>query len=1000
MKQFLLSCVVVLGFSAPALAQLPSTMNGRRIDEVVVVGETAGLTRPEEVGIEPGARLTRQLLRETVLRLLTSGRWRDAQFRVERSRGGGVRLMANLVPRVLLLRVDIVGNEALDDETLSRALGLGEDSELFVEELPGHVEDAESLYHDRGFEQARAFATIRGSDDPTRKLLIVRFDEGEPTRISGIRFDGEPPPRGSEIRSALDLSSGDILDRREIDVRIRAAELRARERGFLRTRLGEPIYQRTEEGVEIVIPAEIGSRFEVRIVGHHPVARPEVEEVLLLGSERLTEGSLVTMRDRCIELYRRFGFHDPEVEVSLHPGDDDNNEILSVAIRPGTPLFVERLLFPGAQHFSSEFLRNQVFSYLQEDLPGSSFLYPVDTETVDSLGYGGSRRARRDVPRPHVADPETVFYPPTYERAIDHIRELYQADGFLNVTVEQPKVRMLDEERAKLVIQVDEGPQALLENIRLHGNDVISDHEILTTSGLSRGQPFSHQGLQEAKARIVTLYQDRGYFYARVEGTARFSSDQSRAEVSLEVVESVEVHVGSIVVEGNNLTEASLILGSLSFEEGDLYRPTVVQASQEQLLALGIFSGVAISPQDAELPAAEKTVVITVSERKPQYVDLGLGFSTGQGVRGHFEYGFRNAFGLGHEFIFRADAAFQVLFLGDPLLEQRFEALSDADRLERTITAEWRIPHFFDRHLQASVNGAINRDNERDFGIERFSLSSRLAWTPLRNLSGSLGAALEQTTVDLFVADSIDEFLETNTNPRLQRLLRVPDGSTTIVATEATVSLDLRDSPFTPTQGFFARTALEYVVSLTADNASGDEDPFFSNFLKWSINTSAYLPLGGDVVLAGQVRYGQVFHLTNDSKTYPNRAFFLGGVDTIRGYLQDALIPQDVAEQVAADIDLGPNDVARAGDTFMLLRGEIRFPIIGAFRGGAFIDLGNLWADPSLVLDTFSLRPTAGLGLRLQTPVGPLAFDYGIILVRRRELNEPFGTFHFSIGLF
>jgi outer membrane translocation and assembly module TamA len=34
------------------------------------------------------------------------------------------------------------------------------------------------------------------------------------------------------------------------------------------------------------------------------------------------------------------------------------------------------------------------------------------------------------------------------------------------------------------------------------------------------------------------------------------------------------------------------------------------------------------------------------------------------------------------------------------------------------------------------------------------------------------------------------------------------------------------------------------------------------------------------------------------------------------------------------------------------------------------------------------------------TPVGPIALDYGVVLRRREDFGEPFGTLHFSIGLF
>ena len=83
------------------------------------------------------------------------------------------------------------------------------------------------------------------------------------------------------------------------------------------------------------------------------------------------------------------------------------------------------------------------------------------------------------------------------------------------------------------------------------------------------------------------------------------------------------------------------------------------------------------------------------------------------------------------------------------------------------------------------------------------------------------------------------------------------------------------------------------------------------------------------------------------------------------------------------------------------MRAEVRFPIFASLQGAVFADLGNHWADPaSIVLDESLIRPTAGLGVRIATPVGPLALDYGFNLLRREELGEPFGALHFSIGVF
>jgi outer membrane translocation and assembly module TamA len=89
----------------------------------------------------------------------------------------------------------------------------------------------------------------------------------------------------------------------------------------------------------------------------------------------------------------------------------------------------------------------------------------------------------------------------------------------------------------------------------------------------------------------------------------------------------------------------------------------------------------------------------------------------------------------------------------------------------------------------------------------------------------------------------------------------------------------------------------------------------------------------------------------------------------------------------------------RGGDLLINPRAELRIPVLGVWQAAVFLDTGNLWFDAGEVWDSFQLRYSAGAGLRISTPVGPLVLDYGVNLDRRKPY-EGFGAFHFSIGLF
>jgi outer membrane protein insertion porin family len=128
----------------------------------------------------------------------------------------------------------------------------------------------------------------------------------------------------------------------------------------------------------------------------------------------------------------------------------------------------------------------------------------------------------------------------------------------------------------------------------------------------------------------------------------------------------------------------------------------------------------------------------------------------------------------------------------------------------------------------------------------------------------------------------------------------------------------------------------------------------------------------------------------------------------MRGWLQDSFIPQKYADQIAATAGRAAGDTSkftvnqiplRGGNLMINPRFELRFPLRAPVDAAFFADFGNLWDDVNYIVSHgFSLRADVGAGIRVQTPVGPLVFDYGINVTRRPY--EDFGAFHFAIGLF
>jgi outer membrane protein assembly factor BamA len=166
--------------------------------------------------------------------------------------------------------------------------------------------------------------------------------------------------------------------------------------------------------------------------------------------------------------------------------------------------------------------------------------------------------------------------------------------------------------------------------------------------------------------------------------------------------------------------------------------------------------------------------------------------------------------------------------------------------------------------------------------------------------------------------------------------------------------LDRRNDPINPSTGSFTTTTFQ-----VANRVLGSEVNFTSLFNQYS----AYSPVPGGV-LATSLRFGwnQPYGPT---KALPiNLRYFAGGSTTLRGFSFDEAEPD-------------------GGNILTIGNVEYRaplpiFPITGIV-GALFYDTGNVFARWSDVnLNNFT--HTVGFGLRYQTPLGPVRFDFGFLL--------------------
>lgn len=1002
---FALFVALLVALGGGARAQIPESVLHRTIESVEARSGGGRVDLGELDDDIVGAELTRETVRRFLDRLVASRRFADVQIDVDPDRTPLV-LEVRLVPMHQLMRIDVHENHALTDAQIRDRIGVAIGDDVDAGDLDAIAARIRDAYAERGYEACEVDARLLDAGDGMRVVLLVELREGEPTEVRAIRFTGDQPPgAGGGVRPLRSLV-GDHLDLERIEAAIASSQTKLREAGYYDARLGEASVARDGSRATVVVPLHLGPHYRVEVYGERPLLRDDVVDALDLEDASTDDAGIETMKARARDFFLRNGFLDARAEVHVEREEGSSEAVLWVEIERGPAVRVSSLQFPGAAHFGRRYLREQIESFLDDELRGSGFGEPVDPEVLDRLVGGAQREGARFAPEVLYISPEKRYYAPTYERAVEHLRSLYQADGFLDVRVGEPVLRRLDEENASVTIEVEEGPQARFFDVTIGGNETLGDRELAAALDLERGDPYSEAALARAVERVLERYRTHGHLYATVTQTVRFSQDRTRAAVELVVNERFPVTVGQIRIEGARQTRESVIRSMIAFEEGDTFTPERVRRTQERLLELGVFGSVVVSPADADVPEPVKDVVVTLSERLPQVLDFGAGVSTAQGVRGSFEYAYRNLFGRAITLTFRAQVSGQFFFL-DPVLEERFKTLSLEQRLERRITISLALPSIGrNPNWRTSFNVMNMRDNARTFGVDKSAFDITFAYRPTRRFAFTVSPTLERNNVGLLVDDqTYEDILAMTSDFSLRQLLRVPEGRSSLAAVGTQIIVDRRDSPFSPTRGMYFSTSVEWAHTLRSQQVelAGMGTTFYSHHLRLNANASTYARLGRGVTLALQARYGRIVHLENESATYPNRQFFLGGVDTMRSYRQDAMVPQDIVDRIVQEGRIDPVALVQGGETFLLARAELRFPVLGDIGGAFFSELGNLWADAANI-EPWRLRPTAGFGIRLDTPVGPIALDYGFNLLYRQDdrqlVGERIGAFNFSIGVY
>ncbi|MEG3842996.1 BamA/TamA family outer membrane protein [Microcoleus sp. herbarium14] len=503
-------------------------------------------------------------------------------------------------------------------------------------------------------------------------------------------------------------------------------------------------------------------------------------------------------------------------------------------------------------------------------------------------------------------------------------------------------------------------PNPVLRGVTITGQQVLPQSVIDDSFRDQYGKILNLRRFEEGVKKINTWYQDNGYVLGQITDAPQVADDGTVTLLVAEgQIESVDVRFLNKEGESTDATGQTIggntrrfvITREVELKPGDIFNRTKAERDLRRVFGLGIFEDVRLALEPGTTDPRKARVIVNVIEKNTGSLAAGAGLSSATGLFGTVSYQQQNLFGrnqkLGAEVqIGERQTLFDLSFT-DPWIA------GDPYRTSYTINAFRRrsISVIFDGGEQEVYlpNGDRPRINRTGAGI---NFTRPLSRNPFANSEWTASVGLQYQRVSI-----TDRKGRRESEDELGNQLSFSDSGTDDLTTiQAGAVRDRRNDPLRPTSGSLLRFGVEQSIPVGSGN-------ILLNRLRASY--SFYLPVKytnftpGPQTLAFSFRGGTIF-----GDLPPYEAFALGGANSVRGYNEG---------------EIG------AGRSFLEASVEYRFPIISFIGGALFVDAGtDLGTGKDVPGDPAGIRRKPGsgygygLGVRIQSPLGPIRIDYGI----------------------
>ncbi len=546
-----------------------------------------------------------------------------------------------------------------------------------------------------------------------------------------------------------------------------------------------------------------------------------------------------------------------------------------------------------------------------------------------------------------------------------------------------------------VTFRIREGEPVRVATLAIDGLDSLPQ-PVFRNLPLAPGAPLSLPVFEATRDTINRRLRNRGYARAETLANISIPADSPRtAHVRYEPVPGSLARFGAITVVGAEDVDPEVVRRMLTFRSGDLYSDEQVLNSLRNLFAQEVFRHAAVEP---DLEAADDSVVpvrVQVNEGDLHRVRAGVGASSAEYVNLEGRWTSRNFRGGARRLEVRARLSnvFANTLPDLPVVEASDDFYG---RLSGLVSADFTQPWFFDA-LNTLGAGAFAERRSIPEVFVRTAAGGYVTFNRLllQGTSMSVGYRPERTRLESKDDQLVFCLGFTACGEEDIEALREPNWLSPITFT---LAHDRSNSIFAPTRGYSLRIDAEFAAPATGSSFG------YTRMAAELIDYHAVMP---GVIWALRLKPGWAnSHDDAELGLHPQKRFFAGGPNSVRGFAQFRLGPKllvadalrhliptgdNGAGCTALEVNEGTCDArefvqenpnalgvqAVGGAVSFEGNVEIRFPVAGdLLRGAAFVDFGQVWEDQAGV-DLADIVWTPGLGFRYFSPIGPVRIDVG-----------------------